>query len=75
MNKLNAAIELMRLDKPIGIYLLLWPALLALVVGTHGNFTFVQALIVISGSILDQLAASSMIYGIKTWMEEWKGPE
>jgi 4-hydroxybenzoate polyprenyltransferase len=52
MNKLNAAIELMRLDKPIGIYLLLWPALLALVVGTHGNFTFVQALIVISGSIL-----------------------
>ena len=52
MKKLNAAIELMRLDKPIGIYLLVWPALLALVVGTQGNFTFLQALIVISGSIL-----------------------
>ena len=52
MKKLNAAIELMRLDKPIGVYLLLWPALLALVVGTHGNFTFLQTLIVISGSVL-----------------------
>ena len=52
MKKLNAAIELMRLDKPIGIYLLVWPALLALVVGTQGNFTFLQTLIVISGSIL-----------------------
>ena len=34
MNKAHAFFELMRLDKPIGIYLLLWPALLALIIST-----------------------------------------
>jgi len=52
MNKRIAIIELMRLDKPIGIYLLLWPALLALVISTNGNFEYSHLLIVITGSIL-----------------------
>lgn len=52
MNKIMAIIELMRLNKPIGIYLLLWPALLALVISTNGNFEYSHLLIVIAGSIL-----------------------
>jgi len=52
MNKIMAIIELMRLNKPIGIYLLLWPALLALVISTNGNFEYSHLLIVITGSIL-----------------------
>ena len=52
MNKTLAIFELMRLDKPIGIYLLLWPALLALVISSNGNFEYVDLIIVIIGSIL-----------------------
>jgi 4-hydroxybenzoate polyprenyltransferase len=52
VNKLAAIFELMRLDKPIGIYLLLWPALLALVISTNGNFIYSHLLIIIIGSIL-----------------------
>ena len=52
MSKALAIFELMRLDKPIGIYLLLWPALLALVISTNGNFTYSHLLIVIIGSFL-----------------------
>ena len=52
MNKALAIFELMRLDKPIGIYLLLWPALLALVISTNGDFEYADLLIVIAGSIL-----------------------
>ena len=46
MNKAHAFFELMRLDKPIGIYLLLWPALLALIISTGGNFIYSDFLIV-----------------------------
>ena len=52
MNKAYAFFELMRLDKPIGIYLLLWPALLALTISTDGNFIYSDFLIVVIGSIL-----------------------
>ena len=52
MNKALAIFELMRLDKPIGIYLLLWPALLALVISSNGDFEYADLLIVITGSIL-----------------------
>jgi 4-hydroxybenzoate polyprenyltransferase len=52
VNKLVAIFELMRLDKPIGIYLLLWPALLALVISTNGNFMYSHLLIIIIGSIV-----------------------
>lgn len=36
MNQLNAYIRLTRLDKPVGIYLLLWPTLWALVAAAQG---------------------------------------
>ena len=52
MIKAHAFFELMRLDKPIGIYLLLWPALLALIISTGGNFIYSDFLIVVIGSIL-----------------------
>tara|TARA_B100000287_G_scaffold222168_1_gene209564 strand:- start:481 stop:1323 length:843 start_codon:yes stop_codon:yes gene_type:complete len=52
MSKIIAISELMRVDKPIGIYLLLWPALLALVISTNGNFEYGHALIIIIGSFL-----------------------
>ena len=52
MQKFIAIIELMRVDKPIGIYLLLWPALLTLVISTQGDFSSLQLIIVIAGSII-----------------------
>jgi len=52
MSKILAVSQLMRLDKPIGIYLLMWPALLALVISTNGDFEYTDALIVIIGSVL-----------------------
>jgi 4-hydroxybenzoate polyprenyltransferase len=52
MQKITGIIELMRLDKPIGIYLLLWPALLTLIIGTQGAFTWIQLAIVIAGTIV-----------------------
>ena len=52
MQKFTAIIELMRIDKPIGIYLLLWPALLTLVISTQGELNLLQLIIVIAGSII-----------------------
>ena len=52
MQKFTAIIELMRVDKPIGIYLLLWPALLTLVISTQGDLNLLQLIIVIAGSII-----------------------
>ena len=52
MSKILAISQLMRLDRPIGIYLLMWPALLALVISTNGDFKYTDALIVIIGSVL-----------------------
>ena len=52
MQKFIAIIELMRVDKPIGIYLLLWPALLTLVISTQGDLNLLQLIIVIAGSII-----------------------
>ena len=52
-NKLQPFIELARLDKPVGIYLLLWPSLLGLVLaGTNTQIQLKNILIVIVGSIL-----------------------
>ncbi|MBL32803.1 MAG: 4-hydroxybenzoate octaprenyltransferase [Gammaproteobacteria bacterium] len=46
-------VELARLDKPIGIYLLLWPSLLGLLIsGFNSNIGFEEFFIVIIGSIL-----------------------
>lgn len=36
MSKTNAYLQLMRVDKPIGIYLLLWPTLWALLIAANG---------------------------------------
>ena len=46
--------RLARLDKPIGIYLLLWPSLLGLLLGaiSRGSIDFKNILIVLVGSIL-----------------------
>ena len=46
--------HLARLDKPIGIYLLLWPSLLGLLLGaiSNGSIDFENILIVVVGSIL-----------------------
>ena len=52
MSKMLAIAELMRLDKPIGIYLLMWPALLALVISSSGGFSYQHVFIVIVGSVL-----------------------
>ena len=52
-NKLKSFIELARIDKPIGIYLLLWPAILGLLLaGTIDEIKIIDLLIVIIGSIL-----------------------
>ena len=52
-NKLKSYIELARIDKPIGIYLLLWPAILGLLLaGTIDEIKIIDLLIVIIGSIL-----------------------
>ena len=52
-NRLQPFIELARLDKPVGIYLLLWPSLLGLVLaGTNTQIQLKNILIVIAGSIL-----------------------
>ena len=61
MNKAHAFFELMRLDKPIGIYLLLWPALLALIISTGGNFIYSDFLIVEESDYAFQLKLKVVI--------------
>ena len=48
----NAYVRLTRLDKPIGIYLLLWPTLWALLMASKGNLNVGITLIFIAGVIL-----------------------
>lgn len=54
MRSLMKYIRLCRLDKPIGIYLLLWPSVLGLLLGAlnEGYIDFKNYLIVIAGAIL-----------------------
>ena len=54
MNKLKAYIQLARIDKPIGIYLLLWPSLLGLLLGIlqSGFSNIKNFIIVFIGSVL-----------------------
>ncbi|NCV64812.1 MAG: 4-hydroxybenzoate octaprenyltransferase, partial [Burkholderiaceae bacterium] len=44
--------HLMRLDKPIGIFLLLWPTLWALFIASHGNPSIQHLTIFILGTVL-----------------------
>ena len=52
--KINGFIELARLDKPIGVYLLLWPSLLGLLLAgiETGSLNLKNFIIVILGSVL-----------------------
>ena len=52
-NKIRSLYELARLDKPIGIYLLLWPSLLGYVLaGINSDLKLKNFLIVVIGSII-----------------------
>ena len=52
-NKIRSLYELARLDKPIGIYLLLWPSLLGYVMaGINSDLKLRNLLIVVIGSII-----------------------
>ena len=54
INKLMIYLRLARLDKPVGIYLLLWPSLMGLMLGAlnEGYIGFENYLIVLAGAIL-----------------------
>ena len=49
---INQFIRLMRLDKPIGIFLLLWPTLWALFIASHGDPSIQHLTIFILGTVL-----------------------
>ena len=50
--KISGFISITRLDKPIGIYLLLWPALIALLISSDEFINYSFLIIIIVGSIL-----------------------
>ena len=50
--KISGFIGITRLDKPIGIYLLLWPALIALLISTEASINYSFVIIIVAGSIL-----------------------
>lgn len=52
IHKLNAYERLMRLDKPIGILLLLWPTLWALLIAGQGKPDWIVVLIFLTGTVL-----------------------
>jgi len=52
IHKLNIYERLMRLDKPIGILLLLWPTLWALLIAGQGQPNIVIVLIFVTGTVL-----------------------
>lgn len=52
IQKLNAYERLMRLDKPIGILLLLWPTLWALLIAGLGKPDWIVVMIFITGTVL-----------------------
>ena len=58
--KLDAYERLMRLDKPIGILLLLWPTLWALWIASRGVPDWITLLIFITGAVLMRSAGCVM---------------
>ncbi|MGB4811556.1 MAG: 4-hydroxybenzoate octaprenyltransferase [Methylophilaceae bacterium] len=58
--KINAYERLMRLDKPIGILLLLWPTLCALVIAGNGKPDWIIVLIFVTGTVLMRSAGCVM---------------
>jgi len=60
IKKLNAYERLMRLDKPIGILLLLWPTLWALWIASHGKPDWIVLLVFVTGTVLMRSAGCVM---------------
>ena len=60
IKKLNAYERLMRLDKPIGILLLLWPTLWALWLASRGLPDWITLLIFVTGAVLMRSAGCVM---------------
>ena len=60
IKKLDAYERLMRLDKPIGILLLLWPTLWALWIASRGMPDWITLLIFITGTVLMRSAGCVM---------------
>ncbi|MFM9835573.1 MAG: 4-hydroxybenzoate octaprenyltransferase [Methylophilaceae bacterium] len=58
--KLDAYERLMRLDKPIGILLLLWPTLWALLIAARGKPDWILVLIFVTGTVLMRSAGCVM---------------
>ena len=60
IEKLDSYERLMRLDKPIGILLLLWPTLWALLIAGQGKPNWIVVLIFVTGTILMRSAGCIM---------------
>ena len=60
IKKLDAYERLMRLDKPIGILLLLWPTLCALLIAGHGKPHGAIVLVFVTGTVLMRSAGCVM---------------
>ncbi|MDO9151239.1 MAG: 4-hydroxybenzoate octaprenyltransferase [Methylotenera sp.] len=60
VKKINSYERLMRLDKPIGILLLLWPTLWALLIAGTGKPDWIIVLIFITGTVLMRSAGCVM---------------
>jgi len=58
--KIDIYERLMRLDKPIGILLLLWPTLWALLIAGHGKPDWIIVLIFVTGTVLMRSAGCVM---------------
>ncbi|NOS96203.1 MAG: 4-hydroxybenzoate octaprenyltransferase [Methylotenera sp.] len=58
--KIDAYERLMRLDKPIGILLLLWPTLWALLIAGNGNPDWIVVMIFVTGTVLMRSAGCVM---------------
>ena len=56
MNKISWYLKLARLDKPVGIFLLLWPTLWALLLASDGNLKTFDLFIFLAGVILTRSA-------------------
>jgi 4-hydroxybenzoate polyprenyltransferase len=52
IKKIDAYERLMRLDKPIGVLLLLWPTLWALLIASNGKPDWIIVLIYVTGTVL-----------------------
>lgn len=60
IRKLDAYERLMRLDKPIGILLLLWPTLCALLIAGRGKPDWIIVLLFVTGTVLMRSAGCVM---------------